>query len=93
MDQTQDPLAWDHFKHVTHYLNKLGKGPKAMLHTQFQAPGPSDSEEEDFLLFFMFFYDSNPGPPAKGLFKTKDHHLNKLGKEALGLARYKSSST
>ena len=26
-----------------------------MLHTKFQAPEPSDSEEEDFLIFFYVF--------------------------------------
>ena len=30
-----------------------------MLHTKFQASKPSGSEEEDFLIFFMYFYGLN----------------------------------
>ena len=38
-----------------------------MLHTKFQAPEPSGSEERDCLTFFsnsMCFYGSNPKPQA-----------------------------
>ena len=34
-----------------------------MLHTEFQAPKPSGSEEEDFCIFF---YNLNLGPPGTG---------------------------
>ena len=37
-----------------------------MLHTRFQASKPSGSEEKDFLIFFMYFYGLNPGPPGGG---------------------------
>ena len=34
-----------------------------MLHAKFQAPGPSGSEEEDFLIYF---YGLNLGPAGAG---------------------------
>ena len=38
-----------------------------MLHTEFQASEPSGSEEENFLiLFYIYFYDLNLGPPGAG---------------------------
>ena len=37
-----------------------------MLQTNFQASKPSNSEEEDFLIFFYVFYDLNLGPPGTG---------------------------
>ena len=37
-----------------------------MLHTKFQASKPSGSEEEDFLMFFIYFYGLNLGRPAGG---------------------------
>ena len=37
-----------------------------MLHTKFQASKPSGSEDEDFLIFSMYFYSSNLGPLALG---------------------------
>ena len=37
-----------------------------MLHTQFQASRPSDSEEEDFEYFSMYFYGLNLGAPGAG---------------------------
>ena len=37
-----------------------------MLHTKFPASKPSNSEEEDFLIFSMYFYGLNLGPPAAG---------------------------
>ena len=41
-----------------------------MLHTEFQASEPSGSEEEDFLIFsiffYIYFYDLNLGPPGAG---------------------------
>ena len=36
-----------------------------MLHTKFQASEPRGSEE-DFLIFFTYFYGSNLGPPCAG---------------------------
>ena len=36
-----------------------------MLQTNFQASKPSNSEEEDFLIFF-YIYDLNLGPPGAG---------------------------
>ena len=37
-----------------------------MLQTEFKASKPSGSEEEDFLIFFKYFYDLNLGPPGAG---------------------------
>ena len=37
-----------------------------MLHTRYQASKPNGSEAEDFLIFFMYFYGLNPGPPGAG---------------------------
>ena len=37
-----------------------------MLHNKFPASKPSNSEEEDFLIFFMYFYGLNLGPPGTG---------------------------
>ena len=37
-----------------------------MLHPRFQASKPSGSEEEDFLIFSMYFYGLNLGPPGPG---------------------------
>ena len=37
-----------------------------MLQTKFPASKPSGSEEEDFLIFSMYFYGLNLGPPAAG---------------------------
>ena len=38
-----------------------------MLHTKYQAPEPSGSEEEDFFYYFsMYFYGPNLGPPGTG---------------------------
>ena len=36
-----------------------------MLHTKFPASKPRNSEEEDFLIFFIYFYGLNLRP-AKG---------------------------
>ena len=41
-------MAQDHLGPWDLHLNKLGKGPLAMLVTEFQASKPSGSEEEDF---------------------------------------------
>ena len=41
-----------------------------MLYTKFQAPKPSGSEVEDFFIFSMYFYGSNPGTPEAGLLWT-----------------------
>ena len=37
-----------------------------MLHSEFQASEPSGSEEEDFLIFFIHFYDLNLGLLSAG---------------------------
>ena len=37
-----------------------------MLHTKFSASRPSNTEEEDFLIFSMCFYGLNLGPPGTG---------------------------
>ena len=36
-----------------------------MLHTEFQASKPNGFED-DFLIFFMYFYGLNLGPPGTG---------------------------
>ena len=36
-----------------------------MLHTEFPASKPSGLEEEDFLIFSMYFYGLNLGPPGE----------------------------
>ena len=41
-----------------------------MLNTKFQASEPSGSGDEDFLIFPMYFYGSNLGPPDAGPFRT-----------------------
>ena len=38
-----------------------------MLQSKFQASKPSGSEEEDFLIFSMYFYGLNLGLPGAGL--------------------------
>ena len=37
-----------------------------MSDTKFQASRPSGSEEENFVIFSMYFYGSNPGTPVDG---------------------------
>ena len=37
-----------------------------MLHTKFQASKPSNSEEEDVLIFSMYFYGLNLETPGTG---------------------------
>ena len=37
-----------------------------MLHTEFQASEPIGSEEENFLIFYMYFYGLNLGPSGAG---------------------------
>ena len=37
-----------------------------MLHTKVQASEPSGSEEEEFKVFFMYFYGLTLGPPGAG---------------------------
>ena len=41
-----------------------------MSDTKFQASEPSGCEEEDFCIFAMYFYGSNPGPSGVGPFWT-----------------------
>ena len=36
-----------------------------MLHIEFQASEPIGSEEEIFLIFYMYFYGLNQGPPMR----------------------------
>ena len=56
-----------------------------MLHTKFQAPESSSSEEEDFYGKYISFLNPRPTPP-QGHFGFKGHHLNKLGRGPLGNA-------
>ena len=63
-----------------------------MLHTKFPASKPRNSEEEDFLIFSMYFYGLNLGPLPRGHLQTWHLHLNKLGKGPLGNAAYQISS-
>ena len=37
-----------------------------MLHIKFQASKPGGTEEEEFLIFFMYFFGLNLGPPRVG---------------------------
>ena len=59
-----------------------------MLHTKFQAPKPSGSEEEDFEAYFIF--EPKTLPP-QGHFGPQGHHLDKLGRGPLGNATYQIS--
>ena len=63
-----------------------------MLHTKFQASKPRGSDVGDFKYFYMYFYDSNIGPTARGHLGPQDLHLNKLGIGALGNATYQISN-
>ena len=54
-----------------------------MLVTEFQASKPSGSEEEDFLIFFMYFYGSNLQPLARSHHGPWDLYLNKISKGPL----------
>ena len=57
-----------------------------MLHTKFPASKPSNYEEEDFLIFSMYFYGLNLGPLAWGHLGSWDLYLNKIGKRPPGKA-------
>ena len=60
-----------------------------MLHTKFQAPKPSGSEEEDFLIFFyVFLWFETLDPLVRSHLAPWDLHLNKLEKKQLGIATY-----
>ena len=59
-----------------------------MLHTKFQATKP----KKIFKYFYMYFYGSNLGSPARGHLGPWDLGLNKLGIGALGNATYKISN-
>ena len=48
-----------------------------MLHIKVQASEQSGSEEEDFLIFFMYFYGLNLGPLALGHLGPWDLHFKK----------------
>ena len=56
-----------------------------MLHDEYQPPEISGSEG-DFLIFSMYFYGSNPGPPGIGPFWTSGPSSKQLGKGQLGNA-------
>ena len=58
-----------------------------MLQTNFQASKPSNSEEEDFLIFFYVFLRFEPRTPDH--LGPWDLGLNKLGKGPQGNAIYK----
>ena len=51
---------------LTFILLNLIKDHYAKLHTKFPASKPSNSEKEDFLIFSMYFYGLNLGPPGMG---------------------------
>ena len=57
-----------------------------MLHNKFQASKPSDSEGEDFGIFFMYFYDLNLGPPDAGRSWTLGLSLEQIGTGPLGIS-------
>ena len=59
-----------------------------MLHTKFQAPEQSSSEEEDFEVYFIF---EPKTPPPQGHFGSQGYHLNKLGRSLLSNATYQIS--
>ena len=50
-----------------------------MSDIKFHSSEPSSSKEEDFLIFSIYFYGSNSGPPGAGHFGPGGHYLNKLG--------------
>ena len=56
----------DHLVPRDLHLNKLGKGPLAMLHTKFQASKPNGSEKENFLIFFYVFIWFEPRTSWQG---------------------------
>ena len=58
-----------------------------MLHTKFQAPEQSSSEEEDFEVYFIF---EPKTPPAAGPFRIPGPPF-KLGRSLLGNATYQIS--
>ena len=57
-----------------------------MLQTKFQTSEASGSEEEDFWIFYTYFYDSNLGLSGGGHFVP--HHLNTFGRRPLVNATY-----
>ena len=64
-----------------------------MLHTKVQASGPRGFKEEDFSIFFMYFYGSILGSLARGHLGYWDLCLNNLGKEPPGKATYQISTS
>ena len=58
-----------------------------MLHTEFQAPEPRSSGEEDFEVHFIF--EPKTCPPQDH-FGSQGHHSNKLGRGPLGNATYQN---
>ena len=60
-----------------------------MLHTQFQVSEASVSEEEDFLIFSTYFYDSNPRTLCgRAILYPRTLHLNIFGRRPLDNATY-----
>ena len=61
-----------------------------MLHTEFKASEPSGSEEEDFLIFFLyiFFMISILDPQVQDHLGPSDLHFIKLDKGPLSNATY-----
>ena len=49
------PCRWANLDPGGHHLNKLGKGPLGHDTIKLQAPEPSNSEDEDFLIIFYVF--------------------------------------
>ena len=60
-----------------------------MIHTKFEAPDPSNSGEEEILVYS--FFEPEDSTPL-GHFEPQCHHLNKLDRILLGNAIYQISS-
>ena len=64
-----------------------------MSDIKLYASEPSCSEEDNFLIFCLYIYGSNPGSPRVGHSGPGSHYLNKLCKGLLAKATYQISST
>ena len=57
-----------------------------MLHTRFQASKPSGSEEEDFWIFFMYFYESCGDNPVLDCSRPPEESLQLILREEAEIA-------
>ena len=64
-----------------------------MPHTKFQASKSSGSEEEGFLICFMYFYGLNLGPPGVKAPWILRLLFKQIGKRPPGNATYQISSS